>query len=71
MNLRIGLGSVAPLCLALVVLLVLAALGGIAWAVPISVAVAMAVLAVFVGWRTRRRTAQQRSRQDSNLRRTV
>jgi hypothetical protein len=54
MNLRIGVASVIPLSLALVVLLVLAGLGVIAWTVPISVAVALVVLAVFVGWQTRR-----------------
>jgi hypothetical protein len=54
MNLRIGVASVMPLVLALVVLLVLAGLGVIAWVVPVSVAAALMVLALFGGWRFRR-----------------
>ncbi|WP_110208619.1 hypothetical protein [Nocardioides daejeonensis] len=53
MNLLKGLGFVLPLCLATVVLVILAGLGVIDWVVPISVAIALAVLAVFVGWWTR------------------
>jgi len=54
MNWRIGAGFIVPLSLALVVLLVLAGLGVIAWGVPIGVAVALVVLALFVGWRAHR-----------------
>lgn len=50
--------SVIPLSLALVALLVLAGFGMIAWAVPISVAVAAVVLALFIGWRVHRAQSQ-------------
>ncbi|KXT56465.1 hypothetical protein ACE11G_13765 [Gordonia sp. PS3] len=48
-----GAGSLLPLFVPLVMLLILAGLGVIAWAVPISVAVACAVFSSLVCWRKR------------------
>lgn len=55
MNPTVGVASVLPLSIALVVLLELAGFGVIAWIVPISVAVALVGWALFVGWRSRQR----------------
>lgn len=50
MNPWVGLSSVIPL----VILLILAGLGTISWAVPVGVAAALAVWTLFVGHHSRR-----------------